>query len=589
MVNEQLQENEQAVPEANEKPALTPEQQKAKNTKVMTVVTYSIALLCMLAGLFVPLFGILSGGKIMDRMFLKYVLGVFNALLFPFVKKDLIPLPENGFFAPLLPTETFSPEMLALTVYILTTVVGLFMLIPVLIGNRNKRTSAICAYVIELFAVLSSGYFIFSVLKEFAWGMPWMCYNLIIVFGGVLLMMAVQSVYNKGGLGVSKIILMVLSALVFFFLLDLGAFIPALGKVFNPLSKALGSGEEAAFTVGTDLIIGINGVKFLTFMKAASSPLLKVLYIVGGALVIMCLFNFAFDMLEITTNSKFDKNGILNRNKPMSAIAILRYALALALAAALIVMLFIVKGNKPGIYLYAIALIILIQLIFAIVRAAILASKHKKAVKADAIAVKPDEAPQFVDDTVLADEPVFEDEEETTITLATPVYEEKEYVYASAQPTQENKSEDVPMNYALNEEPEEYVEEEETEEPEVFVEEEPEMPEESAEQLVIPGTPEPNYNYAPETKTDERTYVYNYRAVYNGPTDEFMDTLNDAEKIEFVQIFLEKTRGKIKGVPEYTIGQDNSDFFPSVFIHINRSREIVSTNLLEKIYKQINR
>jgi len=65
--------------------------------------------------------------------------------------------------------------------------------------------------------------------------------------------------------------------------------------------------------------------------------------------------------------------------------------------------------------------------------------------------------------------------------------------------------------------------------------------------------------------------------------------LDDAQKIEFVQVFLEKKKGQIKGIPDYEIGHENENFFPSVFIHINRAREVVSSGLLEKIYKRIGK
>ena len=584
MVNEELLENEQPAAEApaKEKPTLTPEQQKAKKAKVMTIITYSIALLCMFAGLFVPLYGSKSLG-VTDRMFFKWVPGITNMWAHPLFKKDLIPLKEGGFFPPMFPADKFYGEFLAVTVYALICVVGLFMLIPVILGKSSKRTSAACAYAVEVIAVISSGYFIFAMLRSYVWGATYSFFNLLIAFGGTLLMMLVQSVYNKGRLGVGKIVLMVLSALVFFFLLNLNALAPALGKIFNPLSKALGSGEEASFSVGTEYVYGFFGTEIKEVLKLGEWTVLeKIFYIVGGAFVWMCIFNFAYDMFETVLGSKYDKKGLYNQNKPMHVLAILRYSVALVLGVATIVLLLTIKDAKPGVYLYIASLIILIQLIFAIIRAGVMAAKRRKAVKTDAVAVKADSAPVFEDDFVFGDNNEVPSEDDDTIVIQTPIYEEREYIY------QNSTREDIPMN--------EEKKNEEAEQPKAepvvltpVYEEPEELPEEEDEQLVIPGTPEPDYGYQPESKTEDRTYVYNYRAVYNGPTDEFMDTLDDSEKIEFVQVFLEKTKGRIKGVPDYKIGQDNSDFFPAVFIHINRSREVVSSRLLEKIYKQINR
>lgn len=576
MVNEELMSYQEtpAAQTADTKTVLTPEQQKARNGKILTIVTYSIALLCMLLGIFLPLFVLVPGGKAVDNMLLKHVPGAFNALLSPFIKKNIIPIPE-GFFIDYPVYESFSSEILALVVYLITCLLGIFMLIPVLLGDRNKNTSAACAYVIEVLAALSSGYYLFSVLRFYEWGNAWPVYNFVIVFGGSVLMLAIQSVYNKGGLGVTKIILMVLSGLLFLFLTTLLPTIPALGKIFDSLSKMLGSGETAAFANGTDYTVGIMGLNFLDVLKLKTENTLveKLFVIICGLFVCTCSFNFAYDVFELSVGSKYDKQGVFNQNKPMSVIAILRYALALVLAAASVALLLVSKDVYPGVYLYITTLIILIQLIFALVRAGVLASKRKKAVKADEIAVKPEHAPVFDYQPVFDDEEPEYDEDVERITIETPVYQEKEYVYTKPVP--------IFQSVEQPEYEEDYYEVPDYDEEQY--EEDSDDNDDGAEQLVIPGTPEP------EVKTEERTFVYNYKAVYNGPTDSFMDTLTDTEKIEFVQIFVEKTRGAIKGVPDYMIGMDNSDFFPAVFIHINRAREMVSTHLLEKMYKQLGK
>ena len=166
-----------------------------------------------------------------------------------------------------------------------------------------------------------------------------------------------------------------------------------------------------------------------------------------------------------------------------------------------------------------------------------------------------DEEPEYDDED---DESEYEDEQ--------PVDEQPQPAPQAQQPTYSQPAYQEPE---YDEEPEYDDEDDDDDEPEYEDDDEQE------------GEEEP--------EQPEQTYVYNYKAVYKGPTDEFMDTLTDAEKIEFVQIFLEKTKGKIKGVPEYVIGQNNKPFFPAVFIHINRARDIVSTHLLEKIYKQIGK
>ena len=580
MVNENLQNSEQ----------------QAKKAKVMTVVTYSLVLLFMFAGLFVPLFDISGSSSIMDKMLLKYIPGIFNALLYPIAKKAIIPLPENGFFIALPNSSSFSPEMLALAFYVILCVVALFMLIPVLLGKREKRTSAICAYVIELLTLLSVGYFVLAALNVYVSGGVWICYNLVIVLGGVFIMMCVQSIYNKGGLGITKIILMLLSALIVFFLFDLNAISPALGKVFNPISKGVFQEGTAAFTHGTDYSKGISALKFFKYFSSSLPVLEKSFYVFAGILVCLCIFNLVYDSFEIIVGTKLDKEGMPHKHELMSAVAISRYIIALLLAITTMVLALIMNGAKPGVYFFIILVIIFIQLIITIVRAAILAAKSAKARKAadekeneenseqsGAVAAQTNESEETPMNEELNEEPEFEEysegEGETAEqTEETPV--EEQAAELQEEPVEEQSAgiAPAPMVYNYNPEPEQ-------------------QPEEEVEQLVIPGTPEPEseeepepmYGYAPQSKTEDRTYVYNYRAVYNGPSDTFMDTLDDAEKIEFVQVFLEKTKGRVKGIPEYRIGQDNSMFFPSVFIHINRTRELISTHLLEKIYKQIGK
>ncbi len=628
MVNEELQQNGQEAI-APESPAeLTPEQTKAKKAKLMTVITYCIALACIVAGIFAPLFGL--AGKITDRMFLKYIPGVVNYFMYPFINKNLIPIAGAGFFSPFIlpalqrginwepPTfegypDKFSPEMfasLSLIIFVLVAVAALFVLIPVLIGDSEKRTYAKCAYVIEILAALSAGYFfLFSLTYGTSeYSASYGYYSILIACLGPLVMMAVQSVYNKGGLGVTKIILMVLSTLLFLFMLNLCRLLPFLGKVFNPLSKALGAGEDASFISydykdKTYLFFGVGGIHFINELALEGLTFLdKLFLIVGGVLICVCMFNLAYDVLEIAVGYRKDEQGLYNANKPMNIIAVVRYGVALLLAAVELVFALMFKGIAPGLFLYAATLIILIQLIFAIVRFIVMAAKRraavgdvKKAAAAEQAAVS-DEVPDFSDE----EEPNFADEEETY--EEQPAYEQPEEVYEE-QPVYEepDQPEEVYEEQPVYEEPEQPVYEQPVyEEPEQPAYEPPvyAQPEEPAyepvyeqpddnEQLTIPGTPAPEP--APVPETEERTFVYNYRAVYNGPTDAFMDTLDDNEKIEFVQIFLEKTKGQIKGVPEYRLGQDNTMFFPAIFIHINRAREIVSTHLLEKIYKQIGK
>ena len=80
--------------------------------------------------------------------------------------------------------------------------------------------------------------------------------------------------------------------------------------------------------------------------------------------------------------------------------------------------------------------------------------------------------------------------------------------------------------------------------------------------------------------------VYTIR--YGGPVDEFMNKLNNEEKIEFAMTFIERNKGDIGNVPEYVIGGNNKKFFSAVFIYLGRIRGLISDSLLNKMYKELN-
>ncbi len=625
-----------------------------KNAKLFTVITYFIALACLLAGLLAPLFNIASGG-VADKMLVAYALGVVNVLANPLLKKDIVALPK-GFFKGLERDSLIIsyPSAIALAVFMLTCVLGLIMIAPVLAGNKSKRTYKNCAYAVEVLGALSSGFFVFSSLRIFEWGTAWQFYNFIIAFGGILLVLCVQSIYEKGGLAVTKIILLVLSALTFLLLLNPAALLSTkVGGMFDKLSATLKLGDYAVFdTIYTFGFVGINFVDLIKVMKGAGM-MSMITYLVGGVLVCMLIFNFGCDLIELATGRKKDKNGYPAKNKAMNVTSILRYSVALLLAVAYIVLLIINKDHKAGLLLYAVTLVTLIQLVFAIVRAGVLSSKHNKAEKADKAektkqlneqydrdirpsfdeefaAEENDGAVSFAEDTTpLAAESAksYVEAQPEAVPQAEPVAQPEPEAVPETEPVAQPEPEAIPEAEPVAQpEPEAIPEAEPVAQPEPeavpqaepFAQPEPQpapqpIPQPapqpapqssyflgssapytpapvqtnamSEEQLVIPGMAAP----AVQENRDSHGYVYTYNPKYEGPTDKFMDTLTDAEKIEFVQLFLEKTKGRINGVPDYKMGEDNGRFFSSVFVHINRSREVMSTQLLEKIYKQVGK
>ena len=118
---------------------------------------------------------------------------------------------------------------------------------------------------------------------------------------------------------------------------------------------------------------------------------------------------------------------------------------------------------------------------------------------------------------------------------------------------------------------------------------------------VVPVAPvvayEPSFNEpapvveaqpAPAVQTVNQTVVYNVTNIYNGPSDKFIETLTEDEKIEFSKIFLEKVNGSFANVPNYVVDGDNADFFAAIFIYLGKFRAMLSDGLMNKIYKQLS-
>ena len=68
--------------------------------------------------------------------------------------------------------------------------------------------------------------------------------------------------------------------------------------------------------------------------------------------------------------------------------------------------------------------------------------------------------------------------------------------------------------------------------------------------------------------------------------DNFFENLSPEEQHEFDKLFISRVYGDNKRLPMYRIGGDNKEFFTKVFVFIGRYRNVISDNLLEKIYNQ---
>ncbi|MDE7257055.1 MAG: hypothetical protein K2N50_03765 [Clostridia bacterium] len=546
------------------------EKKKNKTRKVVATTTYFIAMLCLLAGLFVPLFYCVEGVAMPERMMFRYLPSMLNGI----VGKEFIKLKEGSYFLTYYGYTPGKFNFMSLigVLYAVVCVISVLMFIPILLGSKKKNTSANCALGVEVLAMLVTlsyiAYNTFFLVNEHI--VAWTDYNFLIALGGVLLMAIVQTVASKGGIGVSKVIGLILSVIGVIALMDITLFIPKLADPLGKLSTTVKSGDVAAFLNGTEggTYLGVHGINFLIMLKETiemfkdlagqgSKGILSLIVLI--LLIVVAVFtvlNLLFDTIGLSTGKKFKKDRTPCANRGSNTFALVRYIVTFLFAVTIIVFTFTIKdlGMKTGIYLWLLVIVLLISIINAAVRTACDNARVKKG----AIAPVEDTTQGFT----IAD-PSFNSDGGKTVV--------NEYVYPVAQPVINEAPAPVVPETTYTAEPEyvspDYMPEGYTAQP---------IPVDEPLSAPLEVEPEP----AEPTPT-----VY----IYGGATDEFMETLNDNEKVEFVELFIKKSKGKVNGVPDYEIGADNSDFFPAVFVHINRYRNIVSDALMTKMYKQLGK
>lgn len=538
-----------------------------RSNKGATIVTYVIALLCLIAGLFAPLYG--TSGSLTERMLFFYLPGVFDAA----TGKTLIA--TQGIWKPFdeLYLGTFFGKECnvlawALLVYAAITVIGILFLIPVLAGNKNKKTSAVCAYIIEVAAALTLTVYALFALSGIAGAFGWDNYAVLIALGGALLILISQSIYNKNSLGVLKFFLFLLSAIAAIALFDLTVWITALASPLDSFAGKLGAtvgfvGDEIGAVYFTERMLEVQNIgNWLT--GSVSEKILVLAAMITATLVVL---NLLIDIIGLATGSRLKKNDKINPNKGSKIFGLVRYALEFIAALATLILLFVVDKNRLGFYLYIVGVIALVQTIIQIIRVCRLKKLAKDEEPAKKTAFHDPELDKEYTEEYNVSAPAGNASEATVTAEAE----------ADATETAAANAEPVILPLITNDE-----EPQKTAEAAAPVYSYDDIQKYDDIQLEIPVE-------QPKKVTEENhTFVYNYNVRYNGPSDTFMETLTDDEKIEFVKVFIEKSKGKLPNIPEYEIGGDNKDFFPSVFIYLAKFRALLSAGLLGKIYKQLN-
>lgn len=584
-----------------------------KPNKAGAVITYIIALLVIIGTWFIPLLGT-AATPVVDRMTFWYLPDIFNKA----IGVNLLPesIVTHSIFAfDDVPLKIFGLSINILSILYLAlaviTVVALFMLIPVLAGKKEKRTSMVCAYVVEvLAAVVIAAFLLISVFHiglypsvDNALSTVRNHKHIVLVGAALMLILCIQSMIDKKGLGVLKTFMLFFSAVALLSLFDFVAVIAyTLGNnnittSVNDLLVNINSGTFFASLFVSPVQAFSTAMYYLTdpskFIDAMTSASVgtgdKVLIASICAVVVLVILNFFLDLIGLATGRKY-KNNVESPRTGAKVFSFIRYLLVLAAAATVIITLLVLKWDI-GAYLYLLTLVTLIQVIISIVRLCRIKSLKKKAKDKKESEIKFDDS-ELTSERTEVTSIVSENAEEETAdeeVAEEPVAEEE------AQPVEEVVEEE-PVAEEVEET--EAVETEEEAQPVEEVEEEPEdtVPTirtvaeeivEEDEQLTIPGTSATTDSAA---QAPTRRIIYNVQTVYSGPTDAFMDTLTNDEKVEFTKVFITKKKGDLPAeLPEYEIGGNNDDFFPVIFIYLGKFRNMISRELLGKIYKQLNK
>lgn len=579
-------------------------ERKNKAKKLTVVLTYLFALTCLLAGLLVPLYGYESGGNLQDMMLLRHIPAMVNNVVAIIPAEPL----QNGVIPSTIPwfgevmTNSYSFDIFSLVnvLYTLLCLFAIVMLLPVCLGKKEKNTSAGCAFFVEILGLLltltyAAAMFYYAFVEDTT--LVWSDFNIIIPLGGLFIAAVLQSIATKGGIGLSKTIGFVLALAGVFVLFDFAMLFPTSSTNLDKVSSFLKAGETRAFvTVDGEPVLGFLGIVMVAGIDNITNTIdfiaklagngtngifSIIIYILVIFVALMTIFNLFCDTIGLGTGKKFKKDRSPAKNSASNAFALTRYVGTLVLAFLLFVMVLItilVNENRadaavPGIYLYALIVIMVLQLLNAAFRTAVANRRFKKGKLAPAAATQ---------EVMVIEDPAFAEAEPEPV-YAQPAYYEQP---AEAEPVYEQPApviEEQPAP-AYAEQPAPVYTEQPANEEIAPAYTEYAQPAPVYEEPVVLAEPlsEPVEQQPAQPKVNT---VY----IYSGDTDEFLDTLTDKEKYEFVDIFLKKSKGNVNGVPEYHINDDNSDFFPAVFVHINRYRNVVSDSLMSKMYKQLGK
>lgn len=339
--------------------------------RLFALITYAIALVCLLAGLFVPLNG--AGFSVQAMIALQLPAALNSIVPLDFLQASATNYPLLYSYDLTLGGFTLDIGALLILLYALVTLCGIIALIPAIVntvkrgGKKNIALNAasfieICASVVlalvlffELGDALSDG-----TVANFT------CYALLIAFGGAWLMLALQALRYKKSSGAIKFLLMLISLITVIF---------ALYNVEN-LFPFMASGLEAIKSeqLGTGLIGDGSAMEYVAeFIAAplAANPALATLQITVIAVTYLTIANFLLDVMGLGKTTNYF----------MLVANLVRYALEFVLAIIIIILPFCMDGYTLGLFAIVLAASALISFLINLGRT--LSYKKKEAADED--------------------------------------------------------------------------------------------------------------------------------------------------------------------------------------------------------------
>lgn len=354
--------------------------------KLVALITYIIALVALLLGLFLPFCNI-AGVEGTDAIWAFQLPQALNAIV-PIEGLDGVgakltysfPVTFNG-----LIEGGFDLGALFTLLYALTVLAGLCALVPAIVNTFSKKsrknTALKAASVIEVLAFLFTSIFVFIQLTKFSFGdiegYQW-SWALLAAFGGTLLMLIVQAIFYRKGSGLIKFLLFVLSTLaVLLCVYDLGVLIPALKPSLDKMTGDLGSGLYSQLIGIAPVVMFFCGGTFMSSITLTQAielldPIDATLFIFAFIVSFVALVNFLLDTMGMGKNTK----------KFMLISNVVRFSLQLALAIVVIVLPFFTENATLGIMAIVLAVLSVASLIINIFRLVALNAKRKKIHKA---------------------------------------------------------------------------------------------------------------------------------------------------------------------------------------------------------------